>query len=198
MVLIWHHQAHMVIRGQGITLILLPQNTQEQGSRRRHYGDIWHSVALRKPRQRLDCFRKKWVSCNRAHGIVADPGWDCAAEPRWVLQHDVQATIASIIEVEVYAAEVVEHEIADGVGALNVVWIAVKSLEEFGVVVGDEGTREVVRPELEESALDSGLIIWEPKMKHIPCTRSPDASQCSSSDSLAIAPEYSRLCMSDG
>ena len=64
------------------------------------------------------------------------------------MQHDVEATGAAVVQVEIDAAVVVKDEVADGVGALDVVGVCVECFEELGVFVCDEGAGEVIRPEL--------------------------------------------------
>lgn len=128
--------------------ILFPNHTQEQRTSRRHHSDVRHSISLRVPGQRLDCLLEEWVAWDGPHSVVADTCWDCAAQPGGELEHDVEAAGASIIEIEVDAAVVVEDEVADRIGALDVVGVVIEGLEELGVFVGDEGAGEVVRPKL--------------------------------------------------
>lgn len=51
------------------------------------------------------------------------------------------------VEVEVYAAEMIEDEVANGVGALDGPPVAVKGVEEPWVVFLDEVTGRFVGPE---------------------------------------------------
>ena len=88
------------------------------------------------------------MAWNGAHGVIGNAGWDCAAQPGWVLKHDIEAAIAAVVEVEVDPAVVMQDKIADRVGALNVVWVGVEGLKEFRVELGDLGARVFVGPEL--------------------------------------------------
>ena len=88
------------------------------------------------------------MAWNGAHGVVGDAGWNCAAQPGWVLEHDIEAAVAAVVEVEVDAAVVMQDKIADRVGALDIVWVGVEGLEEFRVELCDLGARVFVGPEL--------------------------------------------------
>lgn len=64
-----------------------------------------------------------------------------------VLQQGIESAEAADIEVEVYTAEMVEDEIADGIGALDGPLVAIKCIEKPWVMLLDEVTRGLVCPE---------------------------------------------------
>lgn len=53
-----------------------------------------------------------------------------------------------IVQVNVDATKVVQHEVSNGVGALDRVGVAVECLEEPRVLVGDELAGLLIGPEL--------------------------------------------------
>jgi hypothetical protein len=63
---------------------------------------------------------------------------------------------AYVVEINVDSAKVVQDKVADRVGALDGVGVAVERLEEPGVLVGDELARLLVGPELDELAVCRG------------------------------------------
>jgi hypothetical protein len=64
-----------------------------------------------------------------------------------VLEQRIESAETANIEVEVYTAEMVEDEIANGVGALDGPLVAIKCVEKPWVVLLDEVTRGFVCPE---------------------------------------------------
>ena len=83
-----------------------------------------------------------------AHGVVADACWYCAADPGRVGEKRVEAAIAAIVEVNVDTAVKCEHEVANGVCALDREAVAVEGGEKPGVFCTDELAGFIVRPEL--------------------------------------------------
>ena len=67
----------------------------------------------------------------------------------WAVSCDAEAVQSTyIVQVNVDAAEVVQHKVADRVGEMDGVGIAVERLEEPRVLVGNELARLLVGPEL--------------------------------------------------
>lgn len=90
---------------------------------------------------------------NCAHCVVGDTGGNCATNPRRVGEKGVKAAIASIIQVNVDSAKVVEHKVANRIGALDGVGVAVEGLEKPWVFGGNELARLLVGPQLV-------LVVW--------------------------------------
>lgn len=84
---------------------------------------------------------------DRAHDVVGYSRRHSPAHKGGVAQQGVQTTLASIVQVDVHAAVVGEDEIANGVGALDVVFVACKGAEEPGVFFGDKVEGRVVGPQ---------------------------------------------------
>jgi len=50
---------------------------------------------------------------NCPHSIVADTCWNCPADPCWIAEKGIEASVAAVIEIEVDAAVVREDKVAD-------------------------------------------------------------------------------------
>lgn len=62
------------------------------------------------------------------------------------MEEGVESTIATIVEINVYAAKVVEYEVADRIGTLDGVRIRVEGFEKPVVFLLDEIPRFLVGP----------------------------------------------------
>jgi hypothetical protein len=62
----------------------------------------------------------------------------CAADPGWVGEQRVETAVAAVIKIDVDPAIEGEHEVSDGVGALDGEAVAVEGREEPGVFCADE------------------------------------------------------------
>lgn len=85
---------------------------------------------------------------DRAHGVIGDAGGCGATHPGWVGEEGRERTVAAVVKVDVDAAEVGEHEVANGVRALDGLGVGVEGREEPGVFGCNEGAGFGVRPEL--------------------------------------------------
>lgn len=125
---------------------VLPDHGEEQGPRRRHDGDVGQEPGAVGALQGLDDAEEEGVLRDRSHGVVADARGHCAAQPGGVRQQRVQASLAPVVQIDVDAAVVREHEVADCVGALDRVLVPRKRRQEPGVFLLDEGHGLGVRP----------------------------------------------------
>lgn len=143
-----HQHAHLVLVWALLGHVLLPDDGEEERTRRRHHRDVGHAIVVCVALEALDHALEEGVVRNGAHGVVADARGERASEPGRVLEHHVQTPCATIVEIEVDAAVVVEDEVADGIGALDGEGVRVEGVEEPGVFRADELAGEVIRPEL--------------------------------------------------
>ncbi len=72
------------------------------------------------------------------HCVVADSCRYSTTYPCWVGEERVQAPVAAIVQIDVDATVVGEHEVADCVGALDGEGVAVEGGEEPWVFCADE------------------------------------------------------------
>jgi len=96
----------MLLHRPRLALVLLPQDAEEQRARAGHDGDVGHAVVAGVLLEAGDDALEEGVVRDGAHGVVADARGHRAAQPRRVLQHDVEAPRAPVVEVEVDAAVV--------------------------------------------------------------------------------------------
>jgi hypothetical protein len=78
------------------------------------------------------------------------------------VEQGIKSVETANVEVEVYAAEMIEDEVANGVGALDGPLVAVKGVEEPWVMLLDEVTRRLVRPEDVLAARRGGVSAMQP------------------------------------
>ena len=83
-----------------------------------------------------------------AHGVVGDSRGVCAAEPAWVGEEGIEASVAAVIEVDVDATVVGEDEVADCVGALDGLCVGVERGEKPRVLGCNQGAGLIIGPEL--------------------------------------------------
>lgn len=143
------HQDADALRGlAGDADVLLPDDGQEEGAGAVHDGDVGHAPVAAVGLEGLDDAQEEGVLGDGAHGVVADARGDGEAQPGGVAQERVKTAVAAIVKVNVDAAVVGEHEVADGIGALDGERVVVEGLEEPGVLGGDEGAGLFIGPEL--------------------------------------------------
>ncbi|KAH9872774.1 hypothetical protein J1614_005168 [Plenodomus biglobosus] len=132
-VLVGEEDAHAIVV-EGLRIVVVaPDDAEEERAGRGHDGDVWEWPAAVVVGQRVDGLEEEGVAGNGAHGIVGDASGQGSTDPGWVGEERVKAAVASIVEINVYAAKVVEHKVSNGIGALDGVWVAVEGLEEPGV-----------------------------------------------------------------
>ena len=83
-----------------------------------------------------------------AHSIVTYACWDGTTYPCWIGEKGVETSVAAVVEVDVDAAVEGEHEVADGIRALDREGVVVEGVEEPGVFCLDEVAGFLVCPEL--------------------------------------------------
>lgn len=96
-----------------------------------------------------------------------------------------------------------QNKVANRVCALDGIWVAVKGVQEPGVLGGDEFARLFISPQL-HNELATQYLVNQPQLQarfkvdvHIRYTHSPGASQCSSAEPHATPRGSSRSCRSD-
>ena len=144
---------------------LLPDHGQEEWAGGGHDRDVGKDPFPICGGEGLDDPEEERMLGGGAHDVVADAGGDGTAEPGRVGEQGVEAALAAVVEVDVDAAVEVQDEVADGVGALDVVRVAVERREEPGVFLGDEGAGLDVGPEdvfVVWVQVDAGLLGGEP------------------------------------
>lgn len=98
--------------------------------------------------QLVDDTQEERMLRHGAHRIVAYPCRHGTSYPCWVREEWIETAIASIIEINIYAAVESEDEVADRVGALDGEGVIVEGVEEPGVFCFDEVAGKFVGPEL--------------------------------------------------
>ena len=114
-----HEDAHMVFERALHAHVLLPDNRQEERSGGGHDGDVWHAIVFCVVLEALDDALEEGMVGDGAHGVVTNSRWESAAHPGGVSEHNLKASCASIVEIKVDAAIVVEGEVTYRVGALD-------------------------------------------------------------------------------
>ena len=84
----------------------------------------------------------------RAHSVIAYACRDCSSYPSAIGKEGIETAITAIVQIDVYPTVEGEDEVADCVGALDGVGVAVKGTEEPGVFCSNEVAGFVVSPEL--------------------------------------------------
>ena len=144
---------------------LFPHHAEEKWASGGHDRDVGKDPLPIRSGQGFDDPQEERVLRRRAHDVVADSGRDGAAEPGRVGEQRVEAALTAVVEIDVDAAVIGEDEVADGVGALDVVFVAVEGGEEPGVFFRDEGAGFGVGPEdifVVWVEVDAGLLGFKP------------------------------------
>jgi len=115
-----------------------PDDAQEEWTSRGHDSDVGENPFAVVAGQVVNDTQEEWVTRNRAHCVVGDTGRQSAAHPGGVGEQRIQATVATIVQVEINTTVVGEDKVTDRVGALNGVFVVVKGLEEPGVLGSDK------------------------------------------------------------
>jgi len=147
-VFLWEEDAHAVlVDGTGV-VVMSPHKTEEERSGGGHDGDVGERPATVVVGQGVDGLEEERVTRDRTHGIVRDTSGNGAANPSWVGKKRVETAVASIVQVNVDSTKVVEDKVANSIGALDGVGVAVESLEEPWVFLSDKLARLLVGPQL--------------------------------------------------
>ncbi|KFZ23141.1 hypothetical protein V502_02380, partial [Pseudogymnoascus sp. VKM F-4520 (FW-2644)] len=112
-----HEDAHVVFEGALYAHVLLPDNRQEERSGGGHDGDVWHAIVFCVGLEALNDALEEGMVGDGAHGVVTNSRWESAAHPGGVSEHNLKASCASVVEIKVDAAIVVEDEVTYRVGA---------------------------------------------------------------------------------
>lgn len=83
---------------------------------------------------------------DRTHGVVRNARRRSATYPSWVGEKGVETAIAAIVEVDISSPIIRQHKVADGVGALDGVFIVVKGVQKPRILLGDKIAGFLVRP----------------------------------------------------
>lgn len=201
-VLVRHQNAYMFLSWSRDIHVFFPDDREEERARGVHDRDVRHDPMSVVPGQRFNNAEKERMLRHRAHGVVTYACWNGTPYPCWVREQRVEAPVAAIVEIDVYAAVEGEHEVPDGVSALDGEAVAIEGGEEPGVLCADELAGEVVGPELFSCQRNSYFPIPNPildldKKGNVPCIRNHHASLYNSAAQPSIVREYSRLCRSD-
>lgn len=124
----------------------------EHGARREHDGRVVGPVRVVERDEVVDDEVHERVAALGEHEVVRDADRDRRREDHVKVQERVEVAPAPDVEVHVDAAKVVQDKVPDDVGPLDRVRVAVERREEPRVVLGDEGARGGVRPQLELAA----------------------------------------------
>lgn len=101
-----HQDANLVGYRDGLGKILLPQYREKERSSTIHDGDVWHGPIPIIALQIFDDSLEECMTWYAAHSIIANSCRDGHAYPGWVLEQRIQASGASIVQVEVDSAVV--------------------------------------------------------------------------------------------
>jgi len=125
-----------------------PHHAEEERTRAAHDGDVGQDPVAVVVLELLNNTHEERVVRHGAHCVVGDTGRHCLAHPGRVREQRFKFAVAAIVQIDVYAAIVVEDEVADGVGALDGVRVVFEGLVEPLVFVLDELQAGLVGPQL--------------------------------------------------
>ena len=95
-VLFGEQDAHaLLVDGAGV-VVVPPDQTEKQGARRGHDGDVGQRPAAVVVGQRVNGLEEEGMAGNGAHGIVGDARGNRAADPCWVGEERIEAAVASL------------------------------------------------------------------------------------------------------
>lgn len=125
-----------------------PHYTEEERTRATHDCNVGQDpVAIVVPELFNNAHEERVVRYG-AHCIVGDASGHGLAHPGRVREQRIELTVAAVVQIDVDAAEVVEDEVADCVGALDGVGVVLEGLVEPFVFVLDELQTGFVGPQL--------------------------------------------------
>jgi hypothetical protein len=137
-VLVGEDDAHAVIILGTRIGVVSPDEAEIEGASGGHDGDVWQGPAAVVVGERFDRLQEKGMAGDGAHDIIGDSRGQSAADPGGVGEKGVEAAVASVVQVDVDAAKVVQHKVSDRVGALDGVRVAIERLEEPRVLAGNK------------------------------------------------------------
>jgi hypothetical protein len=126
-------------------VVVAPDDAKIQRTGRGHDSDVRQRPPAVVVGQAVDGVEEELVARHGAHGVVGDACRGRLANPRGVGEERVEAAVAPldavsgvlwreegthVVQVDVDASKMVQHEVAYGVGALDGVRVAVEGLEE--------------------------------------------------------------------
>jgi len=125
-----------------------PHDAEEEWTRAAHDSDVGQNpVAIVIP-ELFNHAHEERVVRHGAHGIIGNSGGHCLAHPGRVREQRFELAVAAIVQINIDTAEVVEDEVADGVGALDGVWVVLEGLVEPLVFILDELHASLIGPQL--------------------------------------------------
>lgn len=86
-----------------------------------------------------------------AHDVVAESDRLCEGEPGGILEKWIQAVVAPVVEIDVYAPVMYENKVSKSICSLYGVLVARPGVEKPGVVVCNEVIGRFVCPELKRN-----------------------------------------------
>lgn len=145
-VFVWKEKSNAIHSCFLFIQVFFPHDGEEKRTGGVHDGYIWDFPVAVVGLERLDYAAEEGMLGDGAHGVVGDAGGDRAADPGRVGEEGREGALAAVVEVDVDAAVVGEDEVADGVGALDGVGVAVEGFEEPGVFFLYEFSRQSIGP----------------------------------------------------
>lgn len=130
-----------------LVAVVSPDDAHEQGPGACHDRDVGQNPAMIIVRQLFDYTLEEWVSWHRTHGVIADTCRNGFPDKSRILQQRLQGPVAAVVQINVDASVVIKHKVPDGICALNGIVVASKGVEEFGILLRDEGVRHGVCPQ---------------------------------------------------
>lgn len=167
LVVLWHQDLQLH-RYWGPSDVLFPHLGQKQRPRGVHDGDVGHEPVDLEPLQLDDGLEEERVLRNGAHDVVRDPSGVCFAHKAVELQERVQISVAPVVQVDVDPTVVGQDKVTDRVCAFDVVRIRVVRLQEPRIVVADEISGHLVRP---EDVLVVGMQVYAALLTLLPHLR---------------------------
>lgn len=149
-VLVRHEDPDACLLARLVAHVFLPDHRQKQRTRRVHDSDVRKQPVVVIGLQKLHGSEEEGMLWDRSHGVVRDARRHGATHPRGIGKEGIQTAVAAIVQVNIRAAEVGEHEVADRVGALDGIFVVIKGVQEPRVFLLDKVARFLVGPELNQ------------------------------------------------
>jgi hypothetical protein len=144
-----------------------PHYAEEERTGAAHDSNVGQNPVAVVVLELLDNAHEERVVGHCAHCVVGDTSGHGLAHPGRVRKQRFELTVAAIVQINVYTAEVVEDEVADGVGALDGVGVVLEGLVEPLVFVLDELQAGLVGPQLvfccapcQTSGMEVLMYVW--------------------------------------
>ena len=98
-ILVREYDPHPLVGRHFVDIVVVsPNQTEEEGTRRTHDGDIRRYPVPIVLWKGVDHFKKERVAWDCAHDIVGNAGGSCASDPRRIGHEGLQSSIAALAE----------------------------------------------------------------------------------------------------